>query len=582
MGACRVFGTPRQIRKDLKMSQIKSIIRCPVCEVEIAEGARVCFACGHLLDAPAGAEQSVEKNEAPITDLQTDEEVQEPTVSPPPPAKKPESDEEFVDAIMGASGVWQFFTSRLIKRAAVFMVALVMFLLTMAAPMSRSYMTDEVVGEYSIGFTTVDSIQLAMYATDKYSDRQLQRTAEYKEYTKLSEQLLNFNPKLSEVSELSLVKDMSRLSLQLALMNKSVSLDFDMTVAAIVSFLLILAATAFFFTALASLAFEVIRLFFGFNIKLDGYKASVILLWISVMILPLCGYAHAGLACFGVGDKLGGFSSAGSGLSTGFVFACIVGIAGVVYTALSALLPKIKKYGFKMSARAKSGAISAAVALVMLVSLLSPMISVRIANPERPSEIDSYAMSASELYYTTGADISHYSKTTSRSNTDKITTAISDAFDEGITASTNEILNDLITGVNRRDNSGLYLAIQIFTFISLSLILLFLFSLGRKYILGHKCDGAVKGFRILSMLATLVSAILAISLFFVAKGAITEELSYILTFALGAGPVLLVVLSVAMGFTFKVSESKYQGIEYDDPDVSYSPYVITARKKKRY
>ena len=559
------------------MSQINRIIRCPVCEVEISEGARVCFACGHLIEAP-----SIKDESAVNMPPQSDDKIIIPEVKAAAPTRAQGPDGgASVQATEPEGGILQLLFGRLAGRALVFLASLIMLLLVSLAPLSYARTVDDVSGHRTLAFTALETVRIASYATDAYSERQLQRTDEYKEYLILIEEATAVQDGLVEGDLPELLGDISRLSFYLTLMGKEATLDFDMAVAAVVSVILLALVGLFFAVSLVSLVLEVLREFLGLGIKADPHKASVSLLWLSVALLPLCGYAHLQLSYFGLGAKLGAFSSGEYGLSAGFKLLVAVGVIGALYTVVYHLIPMIKRNGFKIAGRAKSAVISVCVALVMLLSLLSPLVSVKLANPEFPSQTTSFKVSANDLFYTTGADISYYSKTSSKSNLEKIDQTIASAFEGNGTGSTDTLLNDLIIGVRRMDNSMLYLTLQVLVLVFLFVLSVLACSMVRSYLLGKKGRG-LAFLKILSMLLSVATAVVAIIFVFIARGAVTNDLSYVMAVGIAAAPILLIVSAVAMAFSFRVKASRDEEIEYDEPDATYLPYVIHVRKKTIY
>lgn len=549
--------------------------------MELTEGARVCFACGHLLSFPADNEKVDHKEIEASENIPKAEPASAPTSIPEPVSVTENEQNEKYDEGAVLSEWWHVFTNRLVRRGVIFALSLVLLLIAFIAPLSYSHMTDDISGEYKIGFTAVESVRLAVYSTKSYSNRQIQKTEEYTAYLRDAEKLTEFELLYDSPEREVLLKNIAKNNLYVSLMGRDVTLGFDIAVAAVASILLLVAASLFFIVALFSLSVEVIDAFFGIKLKVNPYKASLSFLWLFVGLLPVCGYAHSQLSFFGIGSKFSAFSAAGSSLGAGFVFLCIIGALCTVYSVLSFVVPSVRRFGFKMNSATKKAIGALCVTLLMLVSLLSPMIKIKLANPYRPDEQTALGISAAELFYTTGDDIIYYSQTSSTTNIDKInTTIVSVFYTEDASART--LLNDLVTGVRRMDNSMLYLTLQITVLVSLLLVGLLLWTLGRRYILSSNCSKSMNVLKLAVIVMCTAVSVVAVILSFIAKSAITNDLAYVMAISFAAAPIILFGSSVAMIFTFRASKKMYADPEYDNPDTSYAPYVIIARKKKRY
>lgn len=537
------------------MSQTNTSLRCHGCGAEVTDGAVSCPVCGVKLN--------IEAVGAGI----------------PKTGATPEYDEGAV-----FEGGRHLFSNRLVIRVALFLVSVVMLLLIFLVPTSRSYMSTEDGVEYSIDYTAVDSVKLAVYSYLSYGDSRLAETESYKRLLECSDELFILGSYANDEKRIPILEEAAECSLYVTLMSREVPLTFDVAVAAVASVLMIALAVIFAISAAYALTLEALRVLFDVRVRRDGRGLVMKTLWLSAAAVPLFGYAHAQLADFGMSKSLGSYSAGGGGLSVGFVFLSIVAAVGVIYSVLCFILPKLLKHGIKVTASTVKSAASALLALLMLILMLCPMVAVKLANPYYPKNTDTIGLSVGDIYYTTGDDIVYFASTSSTYNTNKINDTIKAHFTKNTEDDlpTDELLYDLMTGVRRRDNSGLYLALQIVMLINLVLVGLLLFTLGCRHLLSSKCEGMLKFLKITVMLLALTLAVLSIVIAIVADGAVTNELSYVMKVNVGVAPVLLILSAIALVASMGIKEVVYLDRDYDNPDVSYAPYVISARKKKRY
>ena len=224
----------------------------------------------------------------------------------------------------------------------------------------------------------------------------------------------------------------------------------------------------------------------------------------------------------------------------------------------------------------------------MIIAIFAPAIKISLASPEDADDRDSITYKAKDLYFTDKNDIQVYVNTPSSTFTSELLSTVSDIFDSKNKedVETRHFFNDVVMGVGRRNNSGFYIAVQILTELSLILISFLLLALGRRYLFSADCDKAIKWLKALLMLtATALSVIyivLAIDAASVVNNSYSGVLSYVIKVGIGVSPILLLLDSIFMAFTFSTEEKKYIDTDYDNPDVSYAPYVIRARKRQRY
>ena len=80
--------------------------------------------------------------------------------------------------------------------------------------------------------------------------------------------------------------------------------------------------------------------------------------------------------------------------------------------------------------------------------------------------------------------------------------------------------------------------------------------------------------KLLLVLLSVANLVVNIALYVSGKTATYGELEYIIKVSLGAGPILIFILSVLFVSLFHTHEEKTIDKGYDNPDVSYAPFVM--------
>ena len=87
----------------------------------------------------------------------------------------------------------------------------------------------------------------------------------------------------------------------------------------------------------------------------------------------------------------------------------------------------------------------------------------------------------------------------------------------------------------------------------------------------EKPTGAAKAF---ALILSILLLLLAIVVVLITKTAISGNVARYVKYTVGAGPIISIVSAILMIKFSKYKRKKREAISYDDPDVSYAPYVI--------
>ena len=294
--------------------------------------------------------------------------------------------------------------------------------------------------------------------------------------------------------------------------------------------------------------------------------------------LPLLSYVLPAACSFGVDPRVFIYCSGGTGMAIGYVFSVIVALVGCVFLFTHKIVNMLRDGELKFS-KCKSELISLFFALLLLVSLLFPVISVNAALKinSRTTE-DTLKIGYSDITEPTSADIRFYLSGSSHEQKIKLYDDLRMAGRQDNISET--VLDRVMVACGRIDPSILYIAV----FLINSFVLLVFATLCSRLV--KKAFYSIPNKRIMSLKVMLM--ILALSqcvvLFIIcifANESIGLSQNLALNFKIGAGPIfsLICALGILVSSDRNKDDEKLIDTYYDNPDVSYAPYVVGYKNK---
>ena len=300
----------------------------------------------------------------------------------------------------------------------------------------------------------------------------------------------------------------------------------------------------------------------------DGAAAT---LWLVTAFLPLVYFLWNKFTYFGIAE-MSSFSQ-GSGMSYGFILSAIVALVGTVLTVIFNLKGIMNKTTGRISRDSLKPLALLGIALVITASSLLPTMSIKFAHNGtsgvKTAEIYVTPSTMGELSSADVSEVADLSK--AESYEDLIAVGKEATSRTGTEASAFDVFNVLAVGYGRIDVSFLYLLA-----IAVSVFMLAVLAFLIKNIALSAFFGARKKTRPLKLLLILLSGVnlvVYIVLCVLGKTSAYGELEYVIKVSVGIGPILIFVLSVLFVCLFHTHEEKTVDRGYDNPDVSYAPFV---------
>jgi hypothetical protein len=295
-------------------------------------------------------------------------------------------------------------------------------------------------------------------------------------------------------------------------------------------------------------------------------------LWLITALLPLAYFVWKKFTYFGIAE-MSAFSH-GSGTSYGFVLSAAVAVTGTVLTVIFNRQGIKNKTTGRLSKKALKSLVLSGIAMLITASVFLPSMGIKFAY-DGSSGVKTamvYATSNSVGEFSS-ADIDVIADMGKDESYEALFTVCEEATSRaGTEATAFDVFNVLTVGHGRIDASFLYLFI-----IAVSVLMLLVLALLIRNITLRAFFGARKktGFlKLLLVLLSVANLVIYIALCVLGKTSAYGELEYIIKVSVGAGPILIFILSVLLVSLFHTHEEKTIDKGYDNPDVSYAPFVM--------
>lgn len=467
-----------------------------------------------------------------------------------------------------------FVRSKLTISALVFILSVTMLLLALFAPFAYS---EAVIDEYDveIEYTGVDLFKVFYCSLLSMSDRQIANTSLYEQtmldYMSLRESM----PKSEKMEKLSQI---GKNMLFITLARKNVDLRFETVFAAVALSLILLICAFMLFSSLVSLSKEVLAKVKGKKAANLSFKRQLHSLWLLFFLLPVFAFSMSFAGCWGKGENLSSFSVSGHGISYGTVLLVIFTVLVSLYSVLRIALINSEKQKDEHLPYLKK-LLMLLLVFAVVISAFMPIISISFYKRSGVSQkTENLGISMADVSLFSSDDIKYYKTTKKGENEEILLDAAKDIFrsstDKGDIAE--NLLGDLIIGVDRNDVSIIFLIMHISAYVLLTLSALLLLNIARSLFLGEHRRKSIRRLKIFVALFAMVQAVLGIVLTIIAMLAVSPNLSFVMSVDFGLGPVLLFVFALFLLFVRVDSDeqSKYADCWYDNADVTYAPYIV--------
>ena len=486
--------------------------------------------------------------------------------------EKESSDSEIT--VSKARGLKDLLNNRRTRSAVILALAAIMLLLVFAPFIKISVPYGD--SKYTVSLTPVEFVGLTADSVLSYNSSQLQKTQEYKRYSELARKIgrLDENSSLSS-SQKRTLGEYTKIALSLQFMSADVGPKFNLILSSAFT-LAYIALTVFI------MLFAAIALIADFTSKVMGAESALArankLTALLVSFVPLYLFTLLQAGHFNFGLLVGSSSAPGVALGFGgviaFLLSCTV-LAYVIWQCVDSFLTEIK---IKASITSYAKIIASAIALLAVISMFLPCISVDFAaNPGKRGDVKTktYWVDSTDIYEVSQNESSYYAQISGSMTEDSIaeiankTASKSQGVDKQIGSS---MLNIVLFSAG--DGIGaLYTVTSIVELLTLFVILL-LFKNILESVLKREAMQAQNNLPVVAIVVSLIYLVLSGAVCAVANSNLTATTAQYIFFSVGIGPVMLAVCTIALYICMKVRHIEKTLVEYDNPDVSSAPYII--------
>ncbi|MBO7196029.1 MAG: hypothetical protein J6V80_01715 [Clostridia bacterium] len=421
----------------------------------------------------------------------------------------------------------------------------------------------------SVSFNALDCLKIAGYSMSEMPTSRLQLTPEYRNLKRVG------YPEAPRITNSSLAKDLVFLELR----GGYSTLDLSSMVMAITIFALWLVCGLIIFNSLKCIFFanrddeKHLAAVRDARMKLNTYALMLPLL------LPFMGFVLLQGASIGIG-KLS-FLAVKSGIGIGFVLIAVAAVflAFVFYgKRLLAIAGDFKTYRKKQPKQL----LAFLMCVLLLVSVMLPVLSCEITSKStrRSAKV---SFDATDVFEMTYDDTSYYrSSSTGEGNLSLGNDLNNFLSSRRVAGRDKTLLYGIIMGEGNHYDTFTPTVFYLSNLVTLALLALICHRVIRMLV-GDKNVKEIKKSAIWLAVIAAVQIILLI-VFIVNGNSSLVSGTHSASFGIGIGPIIGFASVVALLLTFRekvVSEVKTVDRYYDNPDVSYAPYVVEYQKKKK-
>ena len=460
-----------------------------------------------------------------------------------------------------------------LKCAVLFAFSLLLLLFSLC-PLIHT--TTEVNGrEYSISFNSIDCLKVAFNSARSLSSSAIVETKQYKE---LMEEYSDGLTSLSEIP-VSRLSDYLKSALLLQLMSEDTPTRFSYVIAALAVITYLTLCIVIFVYAIMALVGElVLTTKRSDEENLHVSKGASLLLY-TLLFMPLLYYTLVQMCSFGSCFALSALASRGIGASYGFVLSVAAALLGSAYFLLPSIMDMVRSGGVKVLLKKSSVLLSLGFTLIFLISFSFLCLSAHVSVEENGREYEEdFSINYYDINEITYDDVSDFYKYLSYGSNDVMSSAMKELTNDRKSDTSRILLVTATVGGGVGDLSIAYVfvillnycALLIFAFLAYDLI---------KNIQDAPPSERIGSLKKLLCLIASIQIILVFIIFAFLNGASIGGDGCLVAFKMGVGPILGLLSTIGMLISFEKQPQKEIEPSYDNPDVSYAPYVVDGIKK---
>jgi hypothetical protein len=484
------------------------------------------------------------------------------------------NNENSVNRTAEGAPVHSLLANRMLLRIIAFAVSVILLVLAFCP---LAYSDIKAGGKtYKVEYSAADSIVYAVSMFRFEKNSKLKNTDLYKEIAE--SEFINSIIPVSEDEGERLLSGMIKLSL----MNTS-NFIVGVLISAIAGILYILLALLLLVFSSIALAREFLATMREEHDSGNSFDKATVVLWLVAAMFPFFAYGFYQLSGYAQSELFGIDRCGSNGIGWGLILGWIVSLGGALFLACSHAIMLIKRKG--VNAKIKKAFVSLALLAVITVSVALPALTVDMAAESQNGNYSSQAvyLSALDIFEINTAEIRQYSKVSPANSYENIyRTAEQIVFDEAENKRVElDIISTAVIGINRFDVSIIYVIYVSVTAVMLLIVAIASCLILCRNLLSKSTDKAERVMKIIASVCAIAFFAVNATLFGFAFSVLSyRDISAILNFKLGAGPLVILASAILMFFTVRTKEVKMIDFDYDNADVSYAPYVVGTEKFK--
>ena len=595
------------------MSNTTNIYRCPSCgRLKDGEGF-FCPDCGARLVAQTADTVESEYNDVKVLDESAIDTVEsaslpvadEPSAEEPTVAEEPDTDSYALAAtaedltveetpakmkdmprqlkvarrtetskasVLDTKGADSTFGSVINRTIALLLVSLILFV-GFFIPFVKAETTYGTSSSYEVSFSPYEMIKITIRSGQYLSTYQLKGTEEYSEYSHLKSQIEYYASvnKLGSRQE-ALMQDYTKAALKVHLMSRDTVPKGN---------LIGVGLMAMFFMLLASVALilAVISVCLYLTGKVETtdallkYVRSLVAFMVTVIPCYLLTFLQA--SHFSYGFEISNFADRGVSLTFFGVVMLLVYIGSMLYMCARCIAYLRKKESKKGDNTLKRQILALVCILIAAFSIFLPVMSVETAALRGKNVAEqTFWFSSDEIYELSYYDVNHLTVNTTEYAKTDFEAYVAEVARNGDT--TNSAARSIFYYIAFRYSYGAETICVIMAICYvLSAYVLSLFAMRMfSHILSKQPLKGKKFLMFMSVFSTVLNLSLAFALTGICNMFMPDSTAQMVVFSVSFGPILSLVATLVAVIVLVLHDKVRVSREYDNPDVSYDPYVV--------
>ena len=574
------------------MSNINSVIYCPRCGEANYGGVQFCVSCATKLASPEsdnttkeyavptqayGAAQPMYNaaNYAPTSGTMAEgyNALQNPMIRGAAVGTKPAKKRALAarTTVSVERGIKGDFSK---TRACAFILFAISFLMFLASflPMVKVETSVTENSSFSVSFSPSEILSIGIDSIGATtSEEYLEEYQDYINY-RSAVQKISFTSKLTKNQEAAL-KDYTKSALKLQMMSANASPKATLVMAAFVSLVYI-------FTTVATFAYAFVLFAFYGALHKDNvtgfFKLVKSLVAIILVMLPVYMLLMLQTANFSPDFGIYNFGDKGTGLAWYGIIMVIVIVSAVAFMSIKGLSCLFKKEETKRDHATVFRALALVCLILAVAAVFMPFAKIRLATVNNRGVVTTESMSVpvNNFYEMSYEDVAYFNAMTENySKTDLIAFIGDIVKGRGTYDSVGTDMFNIIAFRYNESIEYLYTLVAIFAVLSALVLSLFARSVMRlvlgKTIIKHK-KGLIAG----SITFVSIYLVLGIIISIVCNTNMNADMAHYVLISVGVGPILAAVCTLVAIVALSIRSKSEAPREHDNPDVSYTPYVI--------